>query len=148
MPTQNKEHAVSPKMFFAGTLVLPFLVLLGKNVPILDGAAFLMSFAQVPYLACMVCLEILIFRSRTFEQLAFISLWVAPFLMSAFMSIFLYVVDPPELRGMGRFFQIAFSVIPLTVVVAYMYVALSWGLFLGLRRMGFVASTPTWTMKN
>lgn len=124
------------KVFFLATLLLPILVgYLGYFVPALDGICFLWQFAAVPYFLTAGVLAVLIYFTRTLSQLAAVSL-CAPVLMSVFEWAFLAAIDP-EQRSFHRVLQLA-SVVPMTIWVALVFVALSWAAFAVTRQLGWV----------
>ncbi len=133
---------MSNKVFFLATLLIPILVgYLGYFLPALDGVFFLWQFAVIPYFITAGVLAMLICFARTRSQLAVISL-CAPVLMSALEWAFLVAIDPPELRSFHRVLQLA-SVVPMTIAVAFLFVALSWTAFAVSRKLGWVAGAPT-----
>jgi len=129
---------VPNKVFFLVTLLLPILSgYLGYFVPALDGIYFIWQFAAIPYfITAGVLAALLICCTRTLAQIAVISL-CAPVLMSAFELAFLVAIDPPELRGFGRVLQLS-SVVPMTIGVAFVFVALSWAAYAAARKLGWV----------
>jgi hypothetical protein len=133
-------EGVSNKAFFLAALLLPILVgYLGYFVPALDGVFFLWQFAAIPYFITAGVLALLILYARNLSQIKVISL-CAPVLMSVFELAFLVAIDPPELRSFDRILQLS-SVVPMTVGVAFVFVALSWVTFLVSRRLGWVTDT-------
>lgn len=132
---------MSNKAFFLTALLLPILVgYLGLFLPALDGVFFLWQVAAIPYFITAGVLALLICFSRTLLQLAVTSL-CAPVLMSLCEWAFLVAIDPPELRSFHRILQLS-SVVPMTIAVAFVFVALSWAAFAGLRKLGWLAPAP------
>ena len=132
---------MSNKVFFLATLLFPILIgYLGYFLPAFDGVFFLWQFAAIPYFITAGVLALLICLARTLSQLAVISL-CAPVLMSVFEWAFLVAIDPAELRSFHRVLQLA-SVIPMTVAVGFVFVALSWAAFAASRKLGWVPAAP------
>jgi hypothetical protein len=131
---------VSNKAFFLATLLLPILVgYLGYFVPALDGVFFLWQFAAIPYCITAGVLTLLTLCARNLSQIKVISL-CALVLMSAFELALLVGIDPPELRSFDRVLQLS-SVVPMTIGVALVFVALSWAAFVVSRKLGWVTGT-------
>lgn len=131
---------MSNKAFFLATLLLPILVgYLGYFLPALDGVYFLWEFAAIPYFITAGLLALLIYYARTLSQIKVISV-CAPVLMSACELAFLVAIDPPELRSFHRVLQLS-SVVPMTIGVAFVFVALSWAAFAVIRKLGWLTGT-------
>lgn len=131
---------MSNKAFFLATLLLPILVgYLGYFVPALDRVFFLWQFATIPYFITAALLVLLILCARNLSQIKVISL-CAPVLMGVFELAFLVAIDPPELRSFDRVLQLS-SVVPMTIGVAFVFVALSWAAFWVTRKLGWLTGT-------
>lgn len=111
-----------------------------------------MAYAAIPYAACAVLLAILLWRSHTQKQLIWLSI-SAPLFMGVCMYVFFVVIDPSELWSAKRLVQLL-SIIPLSAVVAYCYVALAWIGFLAFKKFGLVnraiqpTKAPTGSVSN
>lgn len=128
---------MTQRTYFLWTLTLPIIVgLLGFVLPSIEGVTFLMAFAAVPYAVCAVLLAALIWHSRTHKQLILLSM-SAPLFMGVCMYVFFVAIDPPELRDASRLVQLM-SIIPLSAVVAYCYIAFAWLGFLAFKKLGLV----------
>ena len=130
---------MSYRTYFMWSLTLPIIVgLLGLILPKMDGITFLMAFAAIPYVMCAILLVVLVRRSHTFKQLIWISV-AAPLLMGICMYVFFVAIDPPELRGISRSVQLT-SIIPLSTIVGFCYVAIVWVGFAFGMKFGFISS--------
>jgi len=96
--------------------------------------------SQTRYFVSAGVLAVLIFCARTLSHMATIS-FCAPLLMSAAELAFLVTIDPPQLRSFARILQLAL-VVPMTIAVASVFVALSWAAFWVARKLDWVASAP------
>ena len=131
---------MSHKTYFTWTLTLPIGVgLLGLIFPSMKGVTFLMAFAAIPYVVCATVLVVLIRRSRTIKQMMWLTIF-APILMGVFVFAFIVAIDPYGVRSVSRLFQLT-SIIPISALFAYCYVALAWlGFALGTK-IGLISST-------
>jgi hypothetical protein len=130
------------RICFLALLVLPIAVAyIAHAIDPLSGIYFLWQFAQVPYVATAVLLGIFIWLAKTSSRIFLLSIF-APLLMGVMETIFMIVIDPPELRSIARAFQLCVSIAPLTVIVSFLFVALSWGLFAVARKLRWVAALP------
>jgi hypothetical protein len=68
--------------------------------------------------------------------------FLAPVLMSFLELVFMVIIDPPELRSMSRVFQLFGSVVPMTVIVSFVFVALSWAFFGVARKLRWLKALP------
>jgi hypothetical protein len=133
---------VSMRTFFLAFLLVPIgLAYISYVISPLNGMYFLWQFAQIPYAATAALLALFIWRTKTFARILMLSI-LAPFLMSALESAFMIAVDPPELRSMARVLQLCFSVAPLTIIVSFVFVALSWGFFSIAQKLRWVNALP------
>jgi len=130
---------MSHRTYFMWALLLPIAVgLRGFILSRLEAVTFLMAFAAIPYVVCAIILVVLVRRSHSLRQLMWISI-AAPLLMGICMCVFFVAIDPPELRSISRLLQLT-SVIPLSGVIGYCYVAIAWvGFVLGIK-LGMVTS--------
>ena len=132
---------MSYRAFFVAALLLPIVVgYLGYFVPPLEGFYFLWQFVAVPYVISAVLLAALIARSRSLKRIVMLSM-CAPFLMSVATLLFFVVIDPPELRGLARVFQLFMSTAPIALIVSYIFVGIVWAFFALARRIGLVETT-------
>ncbi len=136
---------MSYRAFFLAALFLPIGVgYLGKFVPMFDGIYFLWQFAAIPYIISALVLAVLLMCVRSLRHIAVLSM-CAPLLMSVAELVFLGAIDPPELHGVGRTLQLLASTMPMALIVGYVFVGITWGLFALARKIGLVAfrsSTP------
>jgi hypothetical protein len=68
--------------------------------------------------------------------------FLAPVLMSFLELVFMIIIDPPELRSLSRVLQLFGSVVPLTAIVSFVFVSLSWGFFAVVRKLRWVKVLP------
>jgi hypothetical protein len=132
---------VTTRTFFLALLLLPVAVAYASWHTPLDGIYFIWQFAKIPYLATVVLLAVFIWRARTYSRMLLLT-FLAPALMSFFELVFMVIIDPPELRSMSRVFQLFGSVVPMTVIVSFVCVALSWALFAVARKLRWVTALP------
>lgn len=131
---------MSHKTYFMWTLTLPIGVgLLGLVLPSMGGVTFLMAFAAIPYVVCATVLVVLIRRSRTIKQMMWLTIF-APILMGVFVFAFIVAIDPSGVRSVSRLFQLT-SIIPISAIFAYCYVALAWLGFAFGTKFGLISST-------
>jgi len=129
------------RTFFLAFLLLPIAVAyISYVISPLNGMYFLWQFAQVPYIATVALLALFIWRAKTFSRILLLSI-LAPLFMSAMEWIFMIAIDPRELRSMARVFQLL-SVVPLTITVSSVFVALSWGFFSLAQKLRWVKALP------
>jgi hypothetical protein len=129
------------RSYFLAFLLVPIAVAyICKVFPPLDRIYFLWQFANIPYVATVALLALPVWRARTFSRVLMLSM-LAPLLMSALELIFMIAIDPPELRSMTRVLQLC-SVVPLTIAVSSVFVALSWGVFALARKFRWVTALP------
>jgi hypothetical protein len=127
---------------FLAFLLLPIAVAyISRFIPPLDGIYFLWQFAKIPYVATAVLLALFIWRAKTFSRMLMLSI-LAPFLMSALEAIFVVAIDPPELRSIARVLQIIGSVVPLTIIVSFVFIALAWSFLALARQLRWVTFLP------
>jgi hypothetical protein len=129
------------RTYFLAFLLLPVAVAYASRNSPLDGIYFIWQFAQVPYLATVVLLAVFIWRAKTHSQILLLT-FLAPVLMSFLELVFMVIIDPPELRSMSRVFQLFGSVVPMTVIVSFIFVALSWAFFAVARKLRWVKALP------
>ena len=116
---------MSYQTYFMWTLALPIAVgLLGFVLPGMEAITFLMAFAAIPYAVCAIVLAILIRRSGTIKQMMWLSIF-APILMGVFVFVFIAAIDPSGVQNVSRLFQLI-SIIPISAIFAYGYVAVAW----------------------
>jgi hypothetical protein len=129
------------RSYFLAFLLVPIAVAyISRVFPPLDGMYFLWQFANIPYVVTVALLALPIWRARTFSRVLLLSMF-APLLMRALELIYLIAIDPPELRSMARVLQLC-SVVPLTIAISFVFVALSWGLFALARKFRWVTALP------
>lgn len=129
------------RTYFLAFLLLPVALAYASRHSPLDGIYFIWQFAKIPYLATVILLVVFIWRAKTYSQMLLLT-FLAPALMSFFELVFMVVIDPPELRSMSRVFQLFGSVVPMTAIVSFACVALSWAFFAVARKLRWVTALP------
>ncbi len=129
------------RTYFLAFLLLPIAVAYASMNSPLDGIYFIWQFAKIPYLATVVLLAVFIWRAKTYSRILMLT-FLAPVLMSFLELIFMVIVDPPELRSMSRVFQLFGSVVPITIIVSFVFVALSWAFFSVARKLHWIKALP------
>ena len=129
------------RAFFLASLLLPIAVAYTSYViSPLNGMYFLWQFAQIPYVATVALLALFFWRAKTVSRILILSI-IAPLLMGALEWIYMIAIDPPELRTMARVFQL-FDVVPMTIAVSSIFVALSRSFFSLSKKLGWVQILP------
>jgi hypothetical protein len=129
------------RTYFLAFLLLPIAVAYISSISPLDGIYFIWQFAKIPYIATVVVLALFIWWAKTHSRMLLLT-FLAPVLMSFLELVFMIIIDPPELRSLSRVLQLFGSVVPLTAIVSFVFVSLSWGFFAVVRKLRWVKVLP------